>query len=84
MPLDPTHSTRTRRAFYGTMNAPLRPCADYRTMPYRMQGAIQANHPVPAHADIYYYEVLVLDGGLSGKIAVGFADKSFKVTRQPG
>lgn len=52
--------------------------------PCHTQGAIQANHPVPAHADIYYYEVLVLDGGLSGKIAVGFADKSFKLTRQPG
>lgn len=33
---------------------------------------------------MYYYELTVLDQGLYGKIAIGFADKSFKLTRQPG
>ncbi len=49
-----------------------------------MQGAIQANHPIPPNCTIYYYEVTVLDQGLSGKIAIGFSDPNFKLTRQPG
>ncbi|KAG2437400.1 hypothetical protein HXX76_006052 [Chlamydomonas incerta] len=47
-------------------------------------GAIQANHPVPVNCTVFYYELTVLDGGISGKIAIGFADKNFKLTRQPG
>ncbi|GIL63043.1 hypothetical protein Vafri_17192 [Volvox africanus] len=47
-------------------------------------GAIQANHPVPPNCTVYYYELTVLDSGIYGKIAIGFADKSFKLTRQPG
>ncbi len=49
-----------------------------------LQGAIQANHPVPVNCTVYYFELTVLDGGISGKIAIGFADKNFKLTRQPG
>lgn len=48
------------------------------------QGAIQANHPVSVNCTVFYYELTVLDGGISGKIAIGFADKNFKLTRQPG
>jgi hypothetical protein len=33
---------------------------------------------------VYYYELVVVDQGIYGKIAIGFADKSFKLTRQPG
>eukprot|EP00198_Chlamydomonas_reinhardtii_P005705 XP_001695041.1 predicted protein [Chlamydomonas reinhardtii] len=47
-------------------------------------GAIQANHPVSVNCTVFYYELTVLDGGISGKIAIGFADKNFKLTRQPG
>lgn len=47
-------------------------------------GAIQANKPVPARALVYYFELTVLDRGEHGKIAIGFSDKSFKLTRQPG
>ncbi|KAG2484878.1 hypothetical protein HYH03_016362 [Edaphochlamys debaryana] len=47
-------------------------------------GAIQANHSVPSNCTVYYYEVTILDQGIAGKIAVGFADKNFKLTRQPG
>jgi len=47
-------------------------------------GSIQANRPAPPHALLYYFELTVLDKGESGKIAIGFSDKNFKVTRQPG
>jgi hypothetical protein len=47
-------------------------------------GAVQANRPVPTSVLIYYFEVTVLDRGEQGKIGIGFSDKSFKVTRQPG
>ncbi|GLC55921.1 hypothetical protein PLESTB_001044600 [Pleodorina starrii] len=47
-------------------------------------GSIQANHPVPTNCTVYYYELTVFDAGVYGKIAIGFADKSFKLTRQPG
>ncbi|GFR46622.1 hypothetical protein Agub_g8226, partial [Astrephomene gubernaculifera] len=52
--------------------------------PRRDVGAIQANHPVPSNCTVYYYEFTILDQGLYGKIAIGFADKNFKLTRQPG
>lgn len=47
-------------------------------------GAIQANRPVPQHVLVYYFELTVLDKGEQGKIAIGFSDRTFKVTRQPG
>lgn len=47
-------------------------------------GGVQANRPVPSKRLVYYYEVTVLDQGESSTIAVGFAEKNFKLTRQPG
>lgn len=47
-------------------------------------GAIQANRPVPVKQLVYYYEVTVLDQGEYSRISVGFSDKNFKLTRQPG
>lgn len=47
-------------------------------------GAIQANRPVPSNVALYYFELTVLDRGEQGKIAIGFTDKNFKITRQPG
>ena len=47
-------------------------------------GSIQATRPVPLHAPVFYFEVTVLDAGELGKIAVGFSDRSFKLSRAPG
>lgn len=47
-------------------------------------GAIQGNRPVPRKRRVYYYEVTVLDAGSKGLIGVGFADKNFKMGKQPG
>ena len=47
-------------------------------------GAIQGNRPVPRKRRVYYYEVTVLDAGEKGLIGVGFADKNFKMGKQPG
>jgi hypothetical protein len=47
-------------------------------------GAIQGNRPVPRKRKIYYYEVLVNDRGERGLIGIGFADKNFKMGKQPG
>ncbi|KAJ9520786.1 hypothetical protein QJQ45_013966 [Haematococcus lacustris] len=47
-------------------------------------GAVQANHPVPAHQLVYYYELTCVDQGEHRKIAIGFAEKGFKMNRQPG
>jgi hypothetical protein len=33
---------------------------------------------------VYYYELTVLDAGEAGRIVIGFAEKGFKLTRQPG
>eukprot|EP00242_Pyramimonas_sp_CCMP2087_P016646 CAMPEP_0198207392 /NCGR_PEP_ID=MMETSP1445-20131203/10846_1 /TAXON_ID=36898 /ORGANISM="Pyramimonas sp., Strain CCMP2087" /LENGTH=406 /DNA_ID=CAMNT_0043880401 /DNA_START=223 /DNA_END=1439 /DNA_ORIENTATION=+ len=47
-------------------------------------GSIQANRPAPSQQLVFYYEVEVKDGGERGKIGVGFSDKTFKHSRQPG
>ncbi|KAF5843911.1 SPRY-domain-containing protein [Dunaliella salina] len=47
-------------------------------------GSVMANRPVPRSRCIYYYEVQVVEQGDAGRIAVGFADARFKLTRQPG
>lgn len=47
-------------------------------------GSIRSDAPVPGRQKIYYYEVTVLDDGERRKIGVGFADKKFKLQRQPG
>ena len=47
-------------------------------------GAIQGNRPVPRQRAVYYYEVSVDDAGDRGLIGVGFADRNFRLQRQPG
>lgn len=47
-------------------------------------GAIQANVPVPLRTAVFYFEMTVLDQGEQTKIAIGFSDRNFKLTRQPG
>jgi hypothetical protein len=47
-------------------------------------GSIQANQPVPCALLVYYFELTVLDVGEAGRIGLGFSDKHFKLTRQPG
>lgn len=46
-------------------------------------GAMQANFPCPLGVAVYYYyEVTVLSAGESGKIGVGYADPTFKLSRR--
>ncbi len=47
-------------------------------------GAIQSNRPIPTQQMLYYFEVTVLDQGDLSRMAIGFTDKNFKLTRQPG
>ncbi len=47
-------------------------------------GAVQANRPVPKRRTLFYYEITIVDEGQRGKVAIGFADKTFKLNRQPG
>uniref|UniRef100_A0A383VPB8 B30.2/SPRY domain-containing protein n=1 Tax=Tetradesmus obliquus TaxID=3088 RepID=A0A383VPB8_TETOB len=47
-------------------------------------GSIQGNRPVPTQQLLYYFELTVVDQGELGRIAIGFTEKSFKLTRQPG
>lgn len=47
-------------------------------------GSVQANRPAPCNRLIYYYEVQVVDRGEHGRLGIGFAEKSFRLTRQPG
>lgn len=64
---------------------------DKRTVRYTGQGShdndvgsVQANFGVPSNLSVYYYETKILDGGAKCCVGIGFADKKFKVTRQPG
>lgn len=47
-------------------------------------GCIQANHAVPRHKRIFYYEVKIVDAGLKGLISIGFAEKGFNLGKHPG
>lgn len=47
-------------------------------------GSIQANAKVPRRQLVYYYEMTVLDAGTRGLMAIGFAEKGFKLGRHPG
>ena len=47
-------------------------------------GAIQGDHPAPRHRRVYYYEMQVNEAGERGLIGLGFADKAFKMGKQPG
>ncbi len=47
-------------------------------------GAIQGDQPAPRRKRVYYYEIHVNEAGERGLIGVGFADKNFKMGKQPG
>ena len=47
-------------------------------------GALQGDHPVPRRRRVYYYEMHVNEAGERGLIGIGFADKGFKMSKQPG
>lgn len=47
-------------------------------------GAIQTSQPVPSCANVYYYELTILDNGERGYVSLGFADRAFKLNRQCG
>ncbi|GAA5846959.1 hypothetical protein JCM9279_006967 [Rhodotorula babjevae] len=50
----------------------------------RDAAAVRANRPVPPQAGVYYYEVQVLDKGLSGYIGIGLSDRAVPLGRLPG
>lgn len=45
-------------------------------------GAVLADCSVPGDVSVYYYEVTVVSAGEAGKIGVGFADSTFKLSRR--
>ena len=47
-------------------------------------GSIRTSDPIPEDCEIYYYEVLVVNRGREGKIAVGLSAAGTDLTRQPG
>jgi len=47
-------------------------------------GSIRANHPVPKNRLIYYFEITVLNTGISKKIGIGFTGSCYNPGRQPG
>jgi len=47
-------------------------------------GAVRTDWPCPRRCHVYYYEVTIEDSGNRGSIAVGLADATFQLHRQPG
>ena len=47
-------------------------------------GAIRTNRACPHRRLLYYFEITVVDAGSRGCIAIGLADASFELNRQPG
>ena len=47
-------------------------------------GAAQADAPVPDDVALFYFELRVVHAGARGCIGIGFTDKDFKTSRQPG
>ena len=47
-------------------------------------GAIRTNRACPHRRLLYYFEMTVVDAGSRGCIAIGLADGSFELNRQPG
>ena len=47
-------------------------------------GAVQADAPVPDDVAVFYFELRVVSAGARGCIGIGFTDKDFKTSRQPG
>ena len=47
-------------------------------------GAAQADVPVPDDVAVFYFELRVASAGARGCIGIGFTDRDFKTSRQPG
>jgi hypothetical protein len=47
-------------------------------------GAIQANRSIPLHQRLFYFEVTITSALDAPHVAIGFTEKNFKLTRQPG
>ncbi|GEM12860.1 ran-binding protein [Rhodotorula toruloides] len=50
----------------------------------RDAAAIRANRPVPPQAAVYFYEVTILDKGVSGYIGIGLSHRTVSLSRLPG
>ena len=47
-------------------------------------GSIRTSDPIPSECEIYYYEMLVLNAGEHGYVAIGFTANGTNLNRQPG
>lgn len=47
-------------------------------------GTVRADKPIPATAELYYFEVSIVDAGDSGNITVGLVPEDVSLNRQPG
>ncbi|KWU42988.1 SPRY-domain-containing protein [Rhodotorula sp. JG-1b] len=50
----------------------------------RDAAAVRTNRPVPSQAAVYYFEVKILDKGVSGYIGIGLCHKTVSLSRLPG
>ncbi|TKA55790.1 hypothetical protein B0A53_02928 [Rhodotorula sp. CCFEE 5036] len=50
----------------------------------RDAAAVRANRPVPSQAAVYYFEIKILDKGVSGYIGIGLCHKTVSLSRLPG
>ncbi|GAA5932564.1 hypothetical protein JCM1841_004314 [Sporobolomyces salmonicolor] len=50
----------------------------------RDAAAVRANRPVPSQAGIYYFEITVLDKGVSGYVGIGLSHRHVSLSRLPG
>ena len=46
--------------------------------------SVRADHPIPAQAGVYYFEVEVISRGQKGYIGIGFSTRSVHLARLPG
>ncbi|CAN1233551.1 Ran-binding protein M homolog [Linum perenne] len=47
-------------------------------------GAVQANKPAPVNGKVYYFEMRVKNSGSKHRVAIGFTEEGFNLSRQPG
>ncbi|GAA5975303.1 hypothetical protein JCM5350_006421 [Sporobolomyces pararoseus] len=50
----------------------------------RDAAAVRANKPVPSETGVYYFEVEILNKGVSGYIGIGLSHRSVSLSRLPG
>ncbi|KAM0790579.1 hypothetical protein ACM66B_004446 [Microbotryomycetes sp. NB124-2] len=50
----------------------------------RDAAAVRADRPIPPQCGVYYFEVEIVDKGLSGYIGVGFSHPTVSLSRLPG